>query len=90
MQLIDPSHSFYQPLWRRVVIVAVCLGWAVVETTRGDPFWAVLTAGAGIYSAWVLLVTFKPAPPAAENQVVVVDDDDDGEADNIETEKRDG
>jgi hypothetical protein len=47
MQLIDPNHPVYRPLWVRILIVAVCFSWALMETTRGDPFWAVLAAGAG-------------------------------------------
>ena len=60
MQLIDPSHPFYRPLWRRVLIVAVCLGWAVVEGVTSEPFWALLVGAVGIYAAWMLLVNFDP------------------------------
>jgi hypothetical protein len=69
MQLIDPNHSFYRPLWIRVAIVAVCFGWAIVEVTTGEPFWAILVGALGVYSAYKLLVTFSPqvleAPTAA-------------------------
>jgi hypothetical protein len=60
MQLIDPSHPAYRALWVRILIVAVCFGWAVVEITTGDPFWAVLSAGAGAYAAYMLLWSYKP------------------------------
>ncbi|KRB50726.1 hypothetical protein ASE04_12410 [Rhizobium sp. Root708] len=69
MQLIDPQHPAYRPLWARILIVAVCLGWAVVEIVTGDPFWAVLAGGAGVYAAYMLLWSYKPpaetpdAPP---------------------------
>ena len=62
MQLIDANHSFYRPLWVRVAIVAVCLGWAAVEATGGDLMWAVLVGGVGIYAAWVLLLNYRPKP----------------------------
>ncbi|WP_454850454.1 hypothetical protein [Rhizobium binxianense] len=64
MQLIDPNHPAYRRLWVRILIVAVCLGWAVLEFTTGDPFWGVLAGGAGVYAAYVLLWNFRPEPPA--------------------------
>ncbi|WP_160008451.1 hypothetical protein [Rhizobium sp. 18055] len=69
MQLIDPSHPAYRALWVRVLIVVVCFGWTLMEATKGDPFWAVLSAGAGVYAAYVLLWSYKPPEPAAEKAV---------------------
>lgn len=66
MQLIDPNHPAYRPLWARILIVAVCLGWALVEITTGDPFWAVLSGGAGIYAAYMLFWNYKPQPETTE------------------------
>ncbi len=62
MQLIDPTHPFYRPLWVRVLIVAICLGWTIVEASTSEPFWAVLIGAVGIYAAWMLLVNFNPMP----------------------------
>ncbi|TCL74608.1 hypothetical protein [Rhizobium sp. BK251] len=66
MQLIDPNHPVYRPLWVRLLIVAVCFGWAGLELATGDPFWAVLAGGAGAYSAYMLLLNFDPKPPETE------------------------
>ncbi len=74
MHLIDSSHPFYRPLWRRVVIVAICLGWAVIEAATGGPFWAVIVGGVGIYAAWMLLLNFDPKP--LETAIAVAPDDD--------------
>lgn len=60
MQLIDPNHPAYRPLWARILIVAVCFGWALVEIISGDPFWAVLAGGAGVYAAYMLFWSYKP------------------------------
>ena len=57
MQLIDPNHPAYRPLWVRLLVVGVCLGWAILEAVTGTPFWAVIVGALGIYSAWVLLLT---------------------------------
>lgn len=68
MQLIDPNHPTYRPLWVRLLIVAVCFGWAAVEIFTGDPFWAVLAGAAGAYAAYMLLITFNPTPPADKSE----------------------
>jgi hypothetical protein len=62
MQLIDPNHPFYRPLWIRIAIVGVCLGWAIVEASTREPFWAIIVGALGIYSAYKLLLTFSPQP----------------------------
>lgn len=79
MQLIDPNHSFYRPLWRRVLIVAFCAAWAGVETWGNQPFWAILSGAAALYSAYVLLLTFDPKDPEpAAPAAVEAEDDEDG------------
>lgn len=60
MKFLDPEHPFFRPLWRRIVVVALCLGWAVFEIVSGSPFWAILFGAAGVYAAWQLLITFDP------------------------------
>jgi hypothetical protein len=81
MQLIDPNHPVYKPLWVRVLIVAVCLGWATIEAFGPEPFWAVIVGGLGAYSAWMLLLNFNPQPPEAEKTVVNDQDEDEEPAD---------
>jgi hypothetical protein len=79
MQLIDPSHPIYKPLWVRILIVAVCFGWAAVETLGSQPFWAMLSGALGAYSAWMLLLNFKPQPPAANVEAPPQDDADESD-----------
>ncbi|MET0748135.1 MAG: hypothetical protein ABWY49_08080 [Rhizobium sp.] len=74
MQLIDPKHSFYRPLYVRVAIVAVCLGWAIVEATTGAPIWAIAVGAVGVYAAWMLLLNYTP--PTQEVAVPPRDDED--------------
>ncbi|PRY24360.1 hypothetical protein CLV78_103226 [Aliiruegeria haliotis] len=59
--LIDPSHPFYAPLWRRVVIVVVTLGWAAVEFATGNLTWGILVGALGAYCLFKLILTFDPA-----------------------------
>ncbi|MBB4566119.1 hypothetical protein [Rhizobium leucaenae] len=75
MQLIDPNHPVYKPLWVRVLIVAVCLGWAIVEALGPQPFWAVLAGGLGVYAAWMLLFSFNPQPPKSQAESAVASDE---------------
>ncbi|NVO25755.1 DUF3329 domain-containing protein [Donghicola mangrovi] len=53
--MIDPDDPFFAPLWRRVVIVGLCLGWAVFEAVTGSPGWALMFGAAGLYAGWTLL-----------------------------------
>lgn len=53
--MINPSDPFFAPLWRRIVIVGLCLGWALVEVLSGSPGWALMFGAAGVYAAFKLL-----------------------------------
>ncbi|MFS8044224.1 hypothetical protein [Rhizobium sp. BR 314] len=79
MQLIDPTHPIYKPLWVRILIVAVCFGWSAVETFGSQPFWAMLSGALGAYAAWMLLLNFKPEPPAANVEAASETDADEDE-----------
>jgi hypothetical protein len=52
MRILDPAHPFFRPLWVRVAVVGLALGWAVVELVFGSPGWAMLFAAAGLYALW--------------------------------------
>ncbi len=43
--MFDFSDSFFRPLWRRIVLVAFCAGWALFEMVTGAPFWAMIFFG---------------------------------------------
>lgn len=65
LQIIDFSHPFYIPRWRRIAIVAVTASWAVLELFTGNPVWA---AGSGALSAflvWGFFLVPLPVRPAA-------------------------
>jgi hypothetical protein len=59
-RLLDLQHPWFRPIWRRVLVVAICLGWAIFELTDGAPFWAVLFGATGLYCAWVFVFDFHP------------------------------
>lgn len=54
----DVQHPFFLPLWRRIVTVAACLGWAAVELSGGNVFWAILFAAPGVWCAHQFFIAF--------------------------------
>ncbi|EAR51222.1 hypothetical protein OG2516_14446 [Oceanicola granulosus HTCC2516] len=59
-QFDDP---FYRPLWRRVVIVGLCIGWGLFELAAGAVGFAMLFLGVGLYAGYRLFVTYDPEDP---------------------------
>ena len=59
----DLQNAFYRPLWLRLAIVAVCLGWALVEFIGGAPFWGVLFLALGLYAGHQFFIAFDPRDP---------------------------
>lgn len=64
MTIIDTDHPLYRPLWVRVLIVGFCAIWCGVEFYNQQPFWGTITGGIAAYSAYVLLLTYKPPADA--------------------------
>lgn len=90
MQLIDPNHPAYRRLWVRIAIVAVCFAWATVEFVTGDPFWGVISGGAGAYALYVLFWTFDPQPQTSEPAVQVDDEEEEEPAATTDKPSKDG
>lgn len=63
MRLFDVQLPFFRPLWIRVLVTLVCLGWSAVEFAGGTPFWGILFGAAGVYCAWQFFVVFAPRGP---------------------------
>ncbi len=66
MKLIDVQLPFFIPLWRRVVLVALCLGWALVELSNGAVMFALLFGGIGLFCAHQFFIAFDPKDPEKE------------------------
>jgi hypothetical protein len=67
MKFFDVRHPFFNPLWRRVLCVAILLGWAAMEFSGGSPFWGILFAAAGIYCASQFFLGYQPVEPEEED-----------------------
>lgn len=57
--MFDLQHPFFRPLWIRIVVVAICLGWAGLELATGNPGWALLFAAAGVWCIYQFFVIWK-------------------------------
>jgi hypothetical protein len=49
--------AFYRPLWIRLGIVILCLGWGVVEVLTHSPGFAILFFAVGGYAAYRFFMT---------------------------------
>ncbi|SPF81958.1 hypothetical protein [Pseudoprimorskyibacter insulae] len=49
--MFNLQDPFYRPLWLRIAIVAVSLGWALMEVLSGSPGFALLFGAIGLYAA---------------------------------------
>jgi len=65
----ESDRTFFQPLWRRVVLLGLLLGWTGLEWWGGDQFWGVMTSAAALYALWTFFLNFDASPaPDAETK----------------------
>lgn len=58
--IFDLQDPFFKPLWLRLLVVAICLGWATFEALSGSVGWAVPFAAAGLWSAYQFFIVWRP------------------------------
>ena len=56
MAFFDADHPFYDPIWRRVAVVGVCVGWGVFEFATNAPIWGLLFVGGGAIAFYQLFI----------------------------------
>ena len=66
MSAFDLQVPFLRPVWRRVALVAVCMGWALVEWATREPFWTMIFGALGVYAAWQLFI--RPWPDESHDK----------------------
>jgi len=65
----DVQSAFFIPLWRRIIVVVLTLGWGIFEFVSGSGTWGGLFVGAGLYCAHQFFIAFDPpAPDKAANK----------------------
>ena len=57
--MFDLDHPFFKPLWVRILVTALTLGWSVVEALTGSAFWFALLAGVGAWLAYSFFLARK-------------------------------
>ena len=65
-QILDPTHPFFKPLWRRILCVVVPLAWAGVEYSNAATGWALIFAACGLYAGYELLFMYDHTMKKAE------------------------
>ncbi|RUT29285.1 hypothetical protein EMQ25_14255 [Arsenicitalea aurantiaca] len=50
--------NWFRPLWRRVLVTAICAGWAAFEWSRGEQLWGFLALALVAYAVWNFFITF--------------------------------
>lgn len=61
MKIIDTDHPFYRPLWRRLLLVAVCAAWTAVEFYNNEQTWGTIFLVVTAYVFANLILFFKPS-----------------------------
>ncbi|GGA59571.1 DUF3329 domain-containing protein [Pelagibacterium lentulum] len=55
----DINHPWLQPLWRRVLIVAICAAIALWDISRGDFGWALIFGGMAAYGIYIFFIAWN-------------------------------
>lgn len=58
--MFNLDDPFFKPLWLRVLLCMVALGWGLVEATTGSPGFAIIFLCLGAYAAYRFFVKFFP------------------------------
>lgn len=66
MQILDPTHPFFKPLWRRVLTIILPALWGCVEAYNQSWGWAVLFLGSAVYLTYELLIMYDRSIAKAE------------------------
>ncbi len=63
--MFDLQSPRLAPLWRRIAITALALGWVLVELSIGAPGWAALFGAASLWCGYQFFVIWNPETLAA-------------------------
>ncbi|MCX2699041.1 DUF3329 domain-containing protein [Ochrobactrum chromiisoli] len=58
--MFDLNDARFKPLWLRVMLVAICFGWAAFEFVSRSPGWAAIFAAIGAWAVWGFFINFHP------------------------------
>ncbi len=58
--LFDLNDPWFRPLWRRVAVTGLALGWGLFELVAGSAGFGILFLAIGAYAGWSFFVAFTP------------------------------
>ena len=60
----DRHYAFFEPLWRRIAVVAVVVLWLAFELfVTQQPLWMAVAAAITLYAVYTFLITWPKEPP---------------------------
>lgn len=74
--MVDLKHSFFRPLWVRILVIVTVLGWGVFEYIQGNSGWAIIFSAIGIYAASGFFINFKSLDDDVDSNKMNLSDTD--------------
>jgi len=63
------EHPWFDPLWRRLILVGFCAGWTGLEYSLGNSTWVFIMGAITLYAGWAYLYAYKgPHDPDRETR----------------------
>lgn len=59
----DANHPWLRPLWRRVLVTAICFAIALWDLWNGDYVWALIFGGMGGYAIHIFFIAWNKDQP---------------------------
>ena len=57
-EFFDIRSPFFQPLYRRIIVVLALAGWGLFEARSGNTYWAALFLAVAVYCGYVFFVNW--------------------------------
>ncbi len=57
--MFDFDHPFFKPLWVRIAVTGLALGWGLFELWTGSAGWAMIFLALGCFAAYRLFFKFN-------------------------------
>lgn len=59
----DMQHPWFRPVWRRVLMVAICAAVALWDLSNGDYVWALIFGGMACYAIYIFFIAWGKDSP---------------------------
>ena len=62
--MFELQVPFFLPLWRRILTVAICFGWSIIEIDQASFFFGLVFIAMGVYASWQFFIADWPEKDA--------------------------